>query len=416
MYRYELGTVWWQKELLSRNALRQLASRLQGMDYYTVPDFLMPINTTFSFAGQVPTLAGIANPTKLHLAFCNSPEPPDFQPLAQLTCLQDLVLQCLGNSAAAECSQVIDSNSSSLKHLILESTSWTDNTYAAVGRVATLKAAVFKVAVLSDSSTALVSSLVHPRLVEVWIPSCRQMTLEAFCAISSGSAKTTYLYLSGISSAQCQQLQSLPSLQYMVIFSPMLTAGDIFHHQQPELTSLLWHNCLRLSHDQIQNLVAKFPVLEYLLFYYEAQTPPLADTVISDTAGLATLTLASKLRAASLQEVSDEMLNIFETHFVLKQKFGNAGRAQKEQALFMPDCGGGRPFRVWLTYVYPTAARCEKSVPRHRIMASKCGHIAHSTVKPLATAMSIVFTIAHARLLRQRRRGLVWAWHAVCMT
>ena len=109
----------------------------------------------------------------------------------------------------------------------------------------------------------------------------------------------------------------------------MLTAGDIFHHQQPELTSLLWHNCLRLSHDQVQNLVAKFPVLEYLLFYYEAQTPPLADTVTSDTAGLATLTQASKLRAVSLQEVSDDMLNIFETHFVLKQKFGNAGRAQK---------------------------------------------------------------------------------------
>ena len=111
-------TMWWQKELLSRNALRQLASFLQGKDYYTVPDFLMPINTTFSFAGQVPTLAGIANLTKLHLAFCNSPEPPDFQPLAQLTCLRDLILQCLGNSAAAECSQVIDSNSSSLQHLI----------------------------------------------------------------------------------------------------------------------------------------------------------------------------------------------------------------------------------------------------------------------------------------------------------
>ena len=394
--------------LPSTSALRQLAPFLQGVHFHTVPQFLTPVDTTSRFAGQVSTLAGMANLKKLHLTFADTLRPPDFRPLAQLTCLQDLALRCQGCNLFAdlECSQVMDSNASSLQHLKLESRSWADITYAAVGRVSTLKDVDFKVAVLSDSSAALVSSLVRPRFVKVLVRNCRQMTLEAFCALSSGSTRITSLSLSGISSAQCQQLQSMSSLQHMVIESPTLTAGHSFHHPQPELTSLLLVDCLTLSHVQVQNLVAKFPMLEDLAFENCLQTPPLADTVTLDTAGLAALTHASRLSTVSLvgaQGVSDELINTFEAHFVLEHK---AGRAQKNLGLLLPDCIGtrrtlyqsydraepsirrsptvrGQPFWFWLTC--PPLARCdhmdhidEESVPHideESSVSLRCHHI-----------------------------------------
>ena len=101
---------------------------------------------------------------------------PDFGPLAQLTNIEDLALQCSGNSS--DCSHAIDSNKLGFQSLIIASHSWTDSTYAAAANVETLHTIVVKVETLTEAGAALVANLVVPGSAQVLISCCHQMSCQ----------------------------------------------------------------------------------------------------------------------------------------------------------------------------------------------------------------------------------------------
>ena len=164
---------------------------------------------------HISSVAALSNLTKLHLTFHAQ---PDFRPLAQLTKIDDLALQCSGSSS--DCSHVIDSNRHGLQSLSIASRSRTDSTYAAAANVETLRTTVVKVERLTDAGARLVANLVHPDSVQVLICSCQQMSQQAFLNLSYGQAKITVLELWNIDVAQCNTLRAMHSLRKMTLISP----------------------------------------------------------------------------------------------------------------------------------------------------------------------------------------------------
>ncbi len=341
----------------SPEAIMMLAPFLSSIDYHTVPDLLATTSpfvhgskacftdaqveallsasqslqtlcisehmygqiSPAPFQAQIPTVAALSNLTKLHLTFL---EQPDFRPLAQLTKIKDLALQCSGNSS--ECARVVDSNRHGLQSLSITSRSWTDSTYTAVTFVETLRTVVVKVEILTDAGARLVANLVHPDSVQVLICSCQQMSQQAFLNLSAGQAKITVLSLWNIDVAQCNTLRPMHSLRKMTLISPKWGARNtIFVALQPQLTDLRLISCFQLTYGAVANIINKLPALQHFAFQQESQTQPPAGTRSFTSAGLLMLNQASNLRTVNLegaQGLSDEMIYAFEADFRAEHK------------------------------------------------------------------------------------------------
>ena len=359
----------------SPKAIRVLAPFLSSIDYHSVPDLLATTSpfvhgsqacftdaqvealppasqslqtlcisehvyshtSPASFQAQIPSIAALSNLTKLHVTFRGQ---PDFGPLAQLTKIEDLALQCSGHSS--DCSHIIHSNRFGLQSLTIASRSWTDSTYAAAANVETLLTAVIKVEILTEAGAALVANLVHPGSVQVLIGCCHQMPQRAFLLLSSGQAKITILELWEIDANQCSRLQTMPSLHEMTLIKPQLIAPHmIFTALQPQLTDLRLISCLQLTHNAMANIVQSLPALQRFAFQQESHTQPLAGIRSLMSAGLLMLNQASNLRVVNLegaQGLSDEMIYAFEADFRAEHK-SEAGRCL---ALQLPSRSGTR--------------------------------------------------------------------------
>ena len=289
------------------------------------------------FQAQISSVAALSNLTKLHLTFL---EQPDFRPLAQLTKIEDLALQCSGNSS--DCSHIIDSNRLGLQSGTIASRSWADKTYAAAANVETLRTVVVKVEILTEAGAALVANLVHPGSVQVLIGACNQMSQQAFWLLSYGRAEITVLDLCNIDANQCNRLQTMHSLHTITLRQPQLNARNtIFTALQPQLTDLRLISCLQLTYRAVANIVQSLPALQHFSFHLESRTQPPAGTRSFTSAGLLMLNQASNLRTVNLegaQGLSDEMICAFEADFRAEHK-DDVGR---RLALQLPSRTGTR--------------------------------------------------------------------------
>ncbi len=107
-----------------------LPSDSQSMQTLCISEHVYSQTNPALFRVQMPSVAALSNLTKLHLTMWVQ---PDFCPLAQLTKIEDLALQCYDSSS--DCSHVIDSCKHGLQRLIIARSSWTDSTYAAAANV-----------------------------------------------------------------------------------------------------------------------------------------------------------------------------------------------------------------------------------------------------------------------------------------
>jgi len=176
----------------------------QSLQTLCISEHVYGYTSSAPFQTKISSVAALSNLTKLHLTFHGQ---PDFRPLAQLTKIEDLALQCGGNSS--DCSHIINSNRLGLQSLTIASQSWTDSTYAAAANVEALRTTVVKVEILTEAGAALVANLVHPGSVQVLIGCCHQMSQRAFLLLSSGRAKITVLELWHIDANQCNRLQTM---------------------------------------------------------------------------------------------------------------------------------------------------------------------------------------------------------------
>ena len=159
-----------------------LASTSHSLQTLCISECIPP---SLSFRAQMPLIAAMSNLTKLRLYMRGQ---PDFSPLAQLTKLKDLALQC--SAYSSDCSQVINSNRFSLRRLTIDSQSWSDATYAAVCNVASPKTMMLLVDQLSEANAALVGNLVHPSSVRICLFACTVTSLRLF---QSGHSRCTAL-------------------------------------------------------------------------------------------------------------------------------------------------------------------------------------------------------------------------------
>ena len=258
---------------------------------------------------------------------CSSVKPDRVGPLAQLSNIEDLALQCNGNSS--DCFHVIDSNQHGLQSLIIGSHSWTNSTYAAAANVETLRTIVVKVATLTEAGAALVANLAHSGSVQVLIGRCTQMSQRAFLLLSSGRAKSTVLELWRIDEYQCKSLPTMHSLHKMTLMQPCFDATDtVFTNLQPQLTDLRLISCLQLNHCVLANMVQSLPALQRFALQQKSHTQPPAGTISFCSTGLLMFNQASNLRLVNLegaQGLTDEMVYAFEADFRAKHRNG-AGR------------------------------------------------------------------------------------------
>ena len=292
------------------------------------------------FQAQIPSIAALSNLTKLHLTMCGQ---PDFCPLAQLTKIEDLAMQCGGNSS--DCSRVIESNRHGLQSLTIASISWSDSTYVAAASVEALRTVVVKVRILTEAGAALVANLLRPGSVQLLIGCCHEMSQQAFLLLSSGQAKITVLEVWHIDAIQCNRLRTMQSLRKMTLSVPLLNATNtIFRALQPQLTDLRLFSCLQLTYCAVANIVQRLPALQHLAFQQESQTQSLdydTGTRSFTSAGLLMLNQPSNLTTVNLegaQGLSDEMIYEFEADF-RAQHTNDGGR---RLALKLPDRTGTR--------------------------------------------------------------------------
>ncbi len=301
-----------------------LPSASQSLQTLCISEHVYTQSSPAPFQAQISSVAALSNLTKLHLTICGQ---PDFRPLAQLTQIEDLALQCSGHSS--DCSQVIDSNKRGLQSLIIASQSWTNSTYAAAANVETLRTTVVKVAILTEAGAALVANLVHPRSVQVLIGCCHRMSQRAFLLLSSGRAKITVLELWNVDADHCKSMQTMHSLHKMTLMQPRLNAGNtVFTNLQPQLADLRLISCLQLNHCAVANIIQSLPALQRFAFQQESHTQPPAGIRCFCSTGLLMLNQASNLRLVNLegaQGLTDEMVYAFEADFRAQHR-SEAGR------------------------------------------------------------------------------------------
>ena len=109
-------------------------------------------------AGFIPPIAALHSLTKLHLTLPDF--QPDFQPLLQLSSIEHLALQCLGESSS--CHDLLTSSSASLRHVTLASYSWDHDTYSALQGASALTTVSIKVHSLHIDAARILGNLPVP--------------------------------------------------------------------------------------------------------------------------------------------------------------------------------------------------------------------------------------------------------------
>ena len=261
----------------SPEAIKMLAPFFSSIDHHTVPDLLAtasPFVHGFKAFFTDAQVEALPSASQLLQTLCISEHvygQISLRPLAQLTKIEDLALQCSGSSS--DCTHIIDSNRLGLQSLTIASRSWADNTYAAAANVETLRTVVVKVEILTEAGAALVANLVHPGSVQVLIGACNQMSQHAFWFLSYGGAKITVLDLCIIDANQCNRLQTMHSLHTITLRQPQLNARNtIFTALQPQLTDWRLISCLQLTYRAVANIVQSLPALQHFSFQLESQT------------------------------------------------------------------------------------------------------------------------------------------------
>ncbi len=316
----------------------QAASHLQTLCISDSVHVMVQQQGITSLVSSIPTIANMRSLTKLHLT--TSSRQPDFGPLRQLTCLRDLALQCWGSSS--HCAGVLHSNKACLQRVSIASESWADTTYVMIAGAANLEAVIIKVHTLTDTTAIFLAQVGHPRSLQVLLTGCMDMPASAFLLLSSGSAQITALELWNVSSTQCQQLQTMLSLQSLTLLKPKLTVADNFHHCQPSLTSPHLVSVFAMSHGGVQNLVNSFPSLQHLAFQLQLGAKAPAGIRTLCTKSLIALTGAANLRFLILegvQELSDKKIRTLVSQFQEQQE---AGQTQRPVRLQLPDRTGTR--------------------------------------------------------------------------
>lgn len=225
-------------------ALKNTESRLGEL---SVIDY---VDRTAAGALSVPVvsvtawIATCCQLTKLHLT---STSFYDLQPLASLTCLQDLAIQ--SPHLDLNCYGVLVSSRQSLQHITLAALGWHTLTYAALTCIGCLQSLVLKVDFFAPGHALAMSGL-HPSVtVQVLFKAIEGYDDCVFIGMTILSRRIltciTSLVLVQVNSRVCQWVYLLSSLKDLCIIRGQDMTGVEFSRPLPALTSLQLISCLR---------------------------------------------------------------------------------------------------------------------------------------------------------------------------
>ena len=234
---------------------------------------------------------------------------PEFAPLAQLTQLRDVALQCSGMHTS--CSAVIYSNRHTLQRLQLASKKWDTETYATLDCLSGWKMLAVKVHELSQHDAQMLGDLPQPDVVHIMLRKCQDMVPQVFCNLTVGRSKITTLTLWELDDTRCCELQLMPRLTSLTLVRCFgLTAGNVQHVQQ-SLAELTFITCPAINTAGITNILTTCPALRHVTFH--AEVWPMDNAIVPVPAEHQPCLLQSSL-LAFLESTSLQVVDLRGSH------------------------------------------------------------------------------------------------------
>ena len=212
-------------------------------------------------------MAILTSLVRLHVSILH--QNPDWQPLAQLSGLQDLALQCQEDMSS--CAQVLISNRANLQRVVIASRSWDHNTYAALPHLQSLHTISIKVDSLTTPEATVVGNLLAPRDIRMLIRRCDLVTPRVFWALSSGTAAVTQLVVWESSKVHCHELQQMQHLTLLAVVRPRHDVNVTDFKPQQALKVLSMVSCFGIDDSGVQYITAAFPSLRVVSVLREVE-------------------------------------------------------------------------------------------------------------------------------------------------
>lgn len=226
---------------------------------------------------------------------------PSWHLLAQLSELEDLALQCREDLAC--CAVVLAASQRTLQQVTLASKAWDTPTYRALQHLERLHHIILKVDSMSleDAEVLAIAKLRQSGEMSLMLRKCTMIEPGVIQLLSRGDSHMTCLALYEASKAQVQELQTMATLQTLVVARPDFD-GDVCQLQpQPNLRQLSMINCHGLSNNGVQWIPVAFPQVSWLAFLREQSDAPPVDLPDISSQALTSLSQCPKLHIAHIQ-------------------------------------------------------------------------------------------------------------------
>lgn len=322
--------------LFSSAAFKNLSAGDSPLHSLCLSDHSLPqleVSKGLSLDNSISAIGELQHLTRLHLSI---QARTDFEPLAQLTGLQDLALQSESRTASA-CG-ILHSNRQTLQHVILASRGWDTATLRALDDLSNLHTVTLKVLCLTVEDATVISHLLRPTSIKIMLRKCAKMVPEAFKIFSSSQASITHLELWDLENSCLGELRSMQSLTSLAVVRPSTEFTGEGLELQPNLDTLRLVSCFALSNDGLRALLASAPQLKLLLIQQELQhacPPELRDSDTLTKHGLVDVAQAANLVYLDLQgvKVTRGGEKLLESSICAQQK---AGKLQPAIAVLLP--------------------------------------------------------------------------------
>ena len=217
-------------------------------------------------ATLVPSMSAIANftsLTRLHLTLTLSSTAADFQPLAQLSLLEDLALQCPVDVNSVSCSGVLSSSRTTLRAVLLKAGSWDAEIHRSLQGSTQLEKVCIRVLWLWDTA-ALELGKVKANCMQLVILKLDQCSSSALRALTAHKPCVRELACRDMPDDFTVYLQQMPNLERLYLLDARLFTGR--HLQSHPTLSRLFikHDSNHILTADLGRIIQKLPALVYL--------------------------------------------------------------------------------------------------------------------------------------------------------
>lgn len=214
-----------------------------------------------SVANSIPDIAQLRSLTKLHLTgdFRNSPFT--FEPLSQLSSLQDLGLHTFVDTTS--CAGVLESSRNALRYVSLAAVSWSLNTYTAMQQIPFLDRLTIKLWRPTADQAALLTSLTA-EFIHLDTHQVQHLVGQPLRTLTRAipAFQVQKLTLWNVNNISCHELASLPSLKSLTIAKSLELTGTRFN-THAGVTELILANCPSVGRPGVQHIISTaFPGLK----------------------------------------------------------------------------------------------------------------------------------------------------------